>query len=119
MVENSEIEEITIEEWEKLSKFVVFPENKSDFVNSFRTLILNWLREHENQILKFILGKNKSPIWEGKNYKEIMNERDGLEKMICVSRHRNKGGIDLKTADEIFKWGFGYNFPRTINDKES
>jgi len=79
---------------------------KEGFVKEFKDTIIEWAERHGKEILDY-----KSYRWKGRTYEESVEARNELEKAIKLSRQKNNGGIDLVTADRIYQWGFGKDFP--------
>lgn len=100
-----DIEELTEEEWDKLCEYVDFPERKLEFRERFEKLIIEWFKGRENEVLHVMLDVNETPIWNGKSYRKVMEERNELENKVKESRKRNNGGINKDMAIEILRWG--------------
>jgi len=111
MQNRNRFEEITPQEFEKLSSSVrsIPRMKKNEFVKEFKETILNWVKEKEGEIVR-ILREGKYS-WYCKNYEDPVRERDQLELAIKESRKQNEGGIDLETADRVCRWGFNRKFP--------
>jgi len=78
---------------------------KEEFVRMFRDTI-EWSKRHERELLDY-----EAYRWKSKTYEESVRARNELEEAIESSRKKNGGGIDLATADRIYRWGFGRQFP--------
>lgn len=81
---------------------------KEVFMEKFRDVIIEWIKRNE----KLIVESRRKYSWKGRG----SEKRDELEGEIYLSRQRHQGGIDLRTADRIYDWGFGRNFP--LRDEE-
>lgn len=79
---------------------------KEEFVKEFKESIIKWTERNEKDLLDF-----RSYRWLGETYEQSAKKRNDLEQAIKLSRLRNLGGIDLATADMVFTWGFGKQFP--------
>lgn len=72
----------------------------------FRNTIIEWSKLHEEELLDY-----KAYRWKNETYEESVRARNDLEEAIKSSRKKNDGGIDLATADKIYRWGFFKPFP--------
>ena len=102
---DKELAEISVSETEA-SEFERM--EKDVFLQKFRDVIIEWTKINE----KLIVESRRKYFWKGKG----SEKRDELEREINLSRQRYQGGIDLRTVDKIYDWGFGKNFP--LRDEE-
>jgi len=79
---------------------------KEEFVRTFRDTIVEWSKLHERELLDY-----EAYRWKSKTYEGSVRTRNELEGAIESSRKKNDGGIDLGTADKIYRWGLGRLFP--------
>jgi len=98
-------DEISQEEWDKLCESPEIPHNEKEFKKQFKELITIWIKERQDDVLNIIREREKRFVWGGKTYRQILEERNGLEKDICRSRNLNAGGITKGLAKEILEWG--------------
>lgn len=84
---------------------------KEEFCNEFESAIIKWAKLHETDLLDY-----RSYRWKNQTYEESVKARNDLEGALTISRQENNGGIDLKTVDSIYIWGFGKLFP--LRDQE-
>lgn len=80
---------------------------KEAFLKKYKTSILTWIQEHENEI---IFARNNYR-WKGKTTQECVNERNRISRTIVNSRIKDQGAVDIKTLDEVMAWGGYSNFP--------
>ena len=87
---------------------------KEEFRNEFESVIIEWAKLHEAELLDY-----RSYRWKSQTYEESVKARNDFEEAITISRQKNKGGVDLETLDKIFMWGFGKPFPLRDPEKIS
>jgi len=98
--------EISEEEWE-WDNGTTTRMNKEVFLKKYKSIILEWASKNESLIIK-----NRQKYSYGtKSTLECINERNKVSQAIQLSRIRNQGGIDLKTADRLMDWGGFNKFP--------
>ena len=100
---------ISEEEWDLASRIT-----KEDFINKFKATVLDWVKNKEAEIQE-VLDKKKYSV-DCKSFEASIKKRNQLEKAINDSRRKNNGAVNLKTLDEICKWGFKRDFP--LRDEE-
>jgi len=98
------VREISEEEWDNRT---TTRKNKEDFLKDYKNIILEWTSKNESLIIK-----NRQKYSYGtKSTLKCIDERNKVSQAIKLSRKRNQGGIDLKTADYIMDWGGFDKFP--------
>lgn len=85
---------------------------KEFFLKEYKETILKWTEENENAIIE---GR-ASYSWNNKSLLECIDERNKVSQALVHSRIRNRGGVDLETADKVMEWGGFSQFP--LRDSE-
>ena len=80
---------------------------KEAFLKKYKTSILTWIQEHENEII----DARNNYRWKRKTTQECVNERNRISRAIINSRIKNQGAVELDTLDEVMAWGGFGKFP--------
>jgi hypothetical protein len=80
---------------------------KALFLNNYRDVIIDWANKNE----ELLVDGRKRYSWGDDTPTKCTMKRAEIIERLYVSKERNSGGIDLKTVNDVLRWGGFPSFP--------